>query len=161
MILRNLVRLAPALLLAFAACSSILEDDSFQRDYLEEGRDMWEEEGGPSYTYMLEMQCFCAPAQQLRPVLVTVVNGQVTRRVYVKDRATDPDVEAPTDLFGQFDTVDDLFAYVDDAIDRDADVLQVNYSDNFGFPEVISVDFTGRTDTDQRAVLISEFALTP
>ena len=94
-------------------------------------------------------------------MVVTVQSGQPVSRVYKKAQTTDPTVPASAEVFGPYDTVDELFEVVEDAIDRDANVLQVGYNDERGFPEIINVAVKGGVANDQRIVFISGFALTP
>jgi hypothetical protein len=156
-------KLAGALLLAVAAagCDNPFDSDQFQREELARARALWSREGGPSYTFTLELQCYCASGTSLAPVMVTVKNGQPVSRIYKKANAADPSINASAEVFGPYDTVDELFEVVEDAIDRDANVLQVGYNDAKGFPEIINVAVKGGTANDQRIVFISGFALTP
>jgi hypothetical protein len=156
-------KLAVALLLAVAAagCDNPFDNDQFQREELARARALWSREGGPSYTFTLELQCYCAPGTSLAPVTVTVKIGQPVSRTYVKKLPADPSIAASAEVFGRYDTVDDLFEVIEDAIDRDANVLQVGYNDEKGFPEVINVAMKGGASNDQRIVFISGFTLTP
>ncbi|HEY7767038.1 DUF6174 domain-containing protein, partial [Longimicrobium sp.] len=124
-------------------------------------RALWGREGGPSYTYTLELQCYCAAGTSLAPVVVTVKSDQPVSRIYKKANAADPTISASADVFGPYDTVDELFEVIEDAIDRDANILQVGYNDLRGFPDVINVAVKGGTANDQRILFISDFALTP
>jgi hypothetical protein len=145
---------APALLLAaLAGCE--LGDDSLQADTLTEARTLWDRKAVASYSYILELECFCAPASQLNPVLVTVHNGAVTSVVYWDENPANRP-PAPAGLFAPYDTVEELFEMVEDAIRRDADVLQVGYDPEYGFPQVINVDYQPGGD-DQKLLFVTEF----
>jgi len=159
----NIRKLAGVLLLAVAAagCDNPFDNDQFQREELARARALWGREGGPSYTFTLELQCYCASGTSLAPVSVTVKNDQPVSRIYKKANPADPSVTASAEVFGPYDTVDELFEVIEDAIDRDANVLQVGYNDAKGFPEVINVTLKGGVSNDQRIILISGFALTP
>jgi hypothetical protein len=130
----------PALLLATMLGGCLGDDDEFQRDKLNEARTRWDGKNVSSYTYILELQCYCAPASQLSPVLVTVQNGTVASLQYWN---TDPTKRppAPASVFGAYDTVDELFEFVAEAIRNDADVLQVGYDAEYGFPNVVNADY--------------------
>jgi hypothetical protein len=130
----------PVLLLSTPAGCGLGDDDSFQRQNLQQARTKWDSRNVASYSYVLELQCFCAPASELKPVLVTVNNGAVASLQYW-DETPSKRTPAPASIFGAYDTVEDLFALVDDAIDRDADVLRVGYNPEYGFPEAVSVDY--------------------
>lgn len=156
-------KLAGALLLAVAAagCDNPFDNDRFEREELARARALWAREGGPSYTFTLELQCYCAPGTSLAPVVVTVQNGQPVSRIYKKAKPADPSVSASAEVFGAYDTVDELFEVIEDAIDRDANILQVGYNDAKGFPEVINVAMKGGASNDQRLLFITGLALTP
>ncbi|HEX6369596.1 MAG TPA: DUF6174 domain-containing protein [Longimicrobium sp.] len=146
--------MVPALLAALAGCE-LGDDDSFQSRKLTEARTRWESRNVTSYSYVLELQCFCAPAAELRPVLVTVRNGAVASLQYYHENPAQR-TPAPASIFGPYDTVDELFDIVDDAIDRDADVLQVGYDEEYGFPSALNVDYDAGGD-DQKLFFVTQF----
>ncbi|HEU0297815.1 MAG TPA: DUF6174 domain-containing protein [Longimicrobium sp.] len=132
--------MAPALLLSLLAGCNLGDNDEFQRQNLSQARLRWEGSNVSSYSYILELQCFCAPASQLRPVLVTVENGAVASLLYYHQNPAQR-TPAPAEVFGPYDTVEELFAIIDDAIDRDADRLQVGYDQEYGFPDIANIDY--------------------
>lgn len=147
---------APALLLVGAMTGCGLgNDDSFQYQKLGEARTLWDRKDVSSYSYILELECFCASASELEPVLVTVQNGAVASVQYWDENPAQR-TPAPASIFGPYDTVEELFELVEDAIDRDADLLQVAYDAEYGFPSVINVDYT-TGGTDQRLIFVTEF----
>lgn len=130
---------APALLLATLAGCGLGDDDSFQRDKLTAARARWESKNLDSYSYILELQCFCGPSADLRPVLVTVQDGTVASVQYYHENPAQRTPASAT-IFGPYDTVDELFEIVEDAIEQDADVLQVGYDAEYGFPNAVNLD---------------------
>lgn len=148
---------APALLLATLAGCELGNDDSFQRDNLTQARARWDSKDVSSYSYILELQCFCAPATDLRPVLVTVQNGQVASLQYYHQNPAQR-TPASAAIFGPYDTVEELFDIIDDAIDRDADVLQVGYDPEYGFPSAVNVDYQAGGD-EQRLFFVTQFTV--
>ena len=149
----------PALLLATVLGGCLGNDDSFQRNKLNEARTLWDSKNLASYSYILELQCFCAPASQLSPVLVTVQNGAVASLQYWDEDPADR-TPAPASIFGAYDTVDELFDFVGDAISQDADVLQVGYDPEFGFPSVVNVDYENG-GSEQLLFFVTQFTPTP
>jgi hypothetical protein len=135
------LKLAPALLLVALAGCKLGDTDAFQSQKLAESRARWNSKNVDSYSYVLELECFCAPASQLEPVLVTVHDGAVVSLQYWDEDPADR-TPAPASVFGPYDTIEKLFDFVADAIDRDADVLQVGYDAEYGFPNVVNVDYT-------------------
>lgn len=148
--------MVPALLLSTLAGCGLGDDDSFQRQNLQQARTLWDSKDVASYSYILELQCFCAPASELKPVLVTVNNGAVASVQYW-DENPSKRTPAPATVFGPYDTVEELFALVDDAIDRDADVLQVSYNAEYGFPQAVNVDYEAG-GSDQLLFFVTEFS---
>lgn len=132
--------IAPALLLPLLAGCELGDNDEFQRQNLAQARLRWAGKNVTSYSYVLELQCFCAPATQLRPVLVTVQNGAAVSLEYYHENPAQR-TPAPADIFGPYDTVEELFEIIDDAIDRDADRLQVGYDQEYGFPDIANIDY--------------------
>lgn len=153
---RALCVMVPMLLLATLPGCGLGDDDQFQNQNLAQARTRWESKDVVSYSYILELQCFCAPASELEPVLVTVRNGEVVSLQY-----WDPDptkrTPAPASIFGPYDTVEELFDLVEDAIDRDADVLQVGYDATYGFPSAVNVDYQ-EGGSDQLLFFVTQFA---
>jgi Family of unknown function (DUF6174) len=132
--------IAPALLLPLLAGCNLGDDDEFQRQNLAQARLLWNGKNVDSYSFILELQCFCAPASQLRPVLVTVQNGAVTSLLYYHQNPAQR-TPAPAEVFAPYDTVEELFDIVGEAIRQDADVLQVGYDEEYGFPDIANIDY--------------------
>ena len=153
--LRTRLIAVPALLLATLAGCDLGNDDSFQRGNLAQARARWDSKDIASYSFILELQCFCAPASQLEPVLVTVQNGTVASLQYWDEDPTKR-TPAPAAIFSPYDTVEELFEIVEDAIARDADVLQVGYDPTYGFVSALNVDFEAGGD-DQKLFFVTQF----
>lgn len=147
--------IAPALLLPLLAGCNLGNNDEFQRQNLSQARLFWAGKSVDSYSYIVELQCFCAPADQLRPVLVTVEDGVPTSLLYYH---TNPALRtpAPASVFGPYDTVEELFDIIDDAIDRDAERLQVGYDPQYGFPDFANIDYENG-GSEQILFVVTEF----
>lgn len=149
----------PALLVATLLSGCLGDSDSLQRNKLNQARTLWDSKHVASYSYILELQCFCAPASQLSPVLVTVQNGAVASVQYWDEDPADR-TPAPAGVFGPYDTVEELFDFVAEAIRQDADVLQVGYDAEYGFPNVVNVDFESG-GSEQLLFFVTQFTPTP
>ena len=151
--------LAPALLLApLGGCKELISGgDDVQREQYRVAHDRWEDAALASYSYVLELACACAPTSELRAVRVTVLNGTVVERRY---ESNDPSQRTPASetVFGPYDTVEELFAAVDDAIDRDSDVLNVIYHPTYGVPTLLQWDPDTATADDHLVVRVTGFA---
>ena len=145
---------ATALLLAaaMAGCLSPADSDGFQRGELARARQAWQEAGVSAYHFDLSVECTGCSAALQQPVRVTVADGATT---VVYSQNGQP---APADVFAPYDTVEEIFDVVGDAISRDADILQVGYHPELGYPFVVSAVYDAASG-DQ--LLIQVAALTP
>jgi hypothetical protein len=110
---------------------------SGQRDALDSARSTWESRGFSSYEFRVQRICFCAPPATA-PLLVRVQDG---RPVSVTNADTGAPVSPDT---GMPLTVDALFTVLDDAIDRDAARIDVQYDEALGYPLSMYIDYDER-----------------
>lgn len=150
--------LAPALLLvSLAGCEGLISGgDEAQRQQYRVAVDRWEQANIASYSYVVELFCACAPAADLRPVRVTVQNGAVVSRTYVSDNPAQR-TPAPEAVFGPYDTVEELFAAVNNSIGQDADVLNVVYHPEYGLPTLLQFDPDSSDPDDHLIVQVTGF----
>ena len=59
------------------------------------------------------------------------------------------------EFFHFYDTVEDLFDLIEDAIARDAAVLEVRYDGRLGYPRAIVLDFSVDVADDELSVTVS------
>ena len=152
--------LAPALLLAaLGGCKDLISGgDDVQREQYRVAHGRWQDAALTSYSYVLELACACAPTSELRAVRVTVQNGTVVERRY---ESNDPSQRTPASetVFGPYDTVDELFAAVDQAIDDESDVLNVIYHLTYGVHTLLQWDPDSATADDHLVVRVTGFSL--
>jgi uncharacterized protein DUF6174 len=138
-------RLMAVLALAAAACDNPLSPTGD----LEDARRTWSRQGITSYRFTVNVLCFCISRG---PFAVVVERGSVTS---VTDPATGeprtPDAFVPL-------TVEALFAKVEDAIESDADEIDVRYHATLGYPEEIAIDFIERAIDDEVTYTASDLA---
>ncbi len=145
---RRILPIAAALTVALAGCSLANGD-------LRENRARWQEVGVDSYRYVLRVGCFCPP-EITDPVVVEVRDGVVAS---VTSQATGLAVEWP-ESFVAYDTVEELFDVVGNALDRGADELSVAYHDEYGVPVSIEIDYSERVADDEMGLYVDDFTLT-
>ncbi len=145
----------PALLLAtLSGCEGLLSDGAEeQRNQFRAASNRWQAANLDSYSYTLELVCACGTPTELRNVAITVENGVPVSRVYTSN----PPGNAPASVFGDFDTVDELFAAVEEAIGRDSDLLNVIYDPTYGVPLLLQSDPSTTDPDDHLAFQVSEF----
>ena len=83
---------------------------------------------------------------------VRVRAGAVVARTYEEDGTPVPDPFAVW-----FPAVEGLFDFVEDAIERDADFLDVEYDADQGFPAHVFADYTERVADEERGYDVLSF----
>lgn len=138
--------------LALGASCSVLGLDSYddERERLEAARETWDAQNIDSYSYVLRRICFCAGATQ--PARVVVENGQKVSVTLVE--TGEPVAEYEVEFFL---TIDELFDFVEDAIDREAHSIEVTYDPDRGIPLTISIDYEEMAVDEEMAFEASQF----
>jgi hypothetical protein len=146
----------PALLLAaLSGCEGLLSDGGEQqRDQLRVATTRWEAANLDSYSYTLKLVCACGSATELRDVLITVEDGVPVSRIYPGN----PPANAPQSIFGDYDTVEELLAAVEEAVSADADLLNVVYDPTYGVPLLLQWDPDNNDPDDHLAFQVLDFA---
>ncbi|HEX5727433.1 MAG TPA: DUF6174 domain-containing protein [Longimicrobiaceae bacterium] len=112
-----------------------IDETPEEREY-HRARARWESAEVRSYRYWLSVECDC-PAALQRRVEIEVEDG-------VPVSVRDDETGAPADraLFAPYDTVDELFRLIGDALARDA-VVGALYETRFalGYPESVQIDY--------------------
>lgn len=140
------VLLAGLLSITAAACDSPFGLGDGDGERLEDNRARWAARGFESYDLTVQRLCFCGSVE---PVRVEVRNGQP---VSVVVAGTGEPVLMPA----SFPTVPGLFDIVEDAIERDAHELHVEYDPDRGVPVRIEIDYNENTvDEEVTWVVIS------
>lgn len=148
-----------ALLAGAGACETLGFDSD--RDRLQEARELWQDRGVRDYRLDVRRLCFCG-YDVTRAVRVTVRSGVVVSRTYVDDGTVVG--EAPGSFAGLpelFPDVEGLFAVVEDALDRDADQLDVTYDAEFGVPLNIVIDYRRNTADEELTFQAEAFTELP
>jgi hypothetical protein len=138
-----------ALLFAAAAAPAcgLLDPDSGTQGELEDQMDKWAAQGPASYEYVQTQLCFCHP-DYTQPYRIRVQAGKV---VDARNAATG----APTPAQYKARTVPELFAVIEDALDREADQIDVAYDPDLGYPTSIVIDYE-RQAADEELTLEAE-----
>lgn len=145
--------LAP-LILAGAACDTTGPDiRSHLQSQLDSQEARWADSGTGTYTLRTERHCECTNQYD---VALNVVDGVAVSGVH----AFSGDPLTPAELDAQL-TVADLFAVVQDAIDRRVAALAVQYNQEFGYVQRLRIDYDGRTVTDDVEFIVTEFTPDP
>ena len=136
------IPLTAALLLA--ACGG--DSTTAPANHLGEQRALWASQGLTDYTFDVVRICYC---QFVSDVRVTVKDGVITGVTELASEvARDPET---------FRTIDGLFDLVQDAYDRDAHEVQVEFDPSRGYPTRIWIDYVlMMTDEEMGFTLLSD-----
>jgi hypothetical protein len=136
--------LALPLVAALAGCVIITGHDDDDRHDLDKHRRRWRSANVASYEYEIRRSCGECPAESTEPVRVVVRNRAITSMTYVRTG-----LPVPAHYYGLFPTVEGLFGIVEDAIDRDAAALSVDYDAAYAYPTFISIDYAVNVIDDE------------
>jgi hypothetical protein len=124
-------RLALALSVAVAACSSPFEPDEARE--LAAARARWEERAFADYTFEAQHGCFCSP-ETIGPVRITVQQGAITSVTLLE-------TGQPVDPALWF-TIEQLFDRIPAFAKEDGvDDVTAEYDATLGFPASVEVRF--------------------
>lgn len=144
-----MIRTRRSLLLTVVLAACSVTGPSDERDDLRRNRERWNAQRILSYEYVLQQSCFCPP-ELVRPVRVVVREGQVVS-VADAERSTPLSMDRSRTL-----TVDELFARIQDALDRDAAEVRVQYHPELGYPTSISIDYSRRVIDEELSFTAGE-----
>ena len=141
----NPLRLAGVTLLAFAvSCSDAAGPGQHVTD-LEAARQRWRAENLHTYAFTIQRSCFCV---NIHPLFVVVVSDTVAGVL---------DVTTGTPVDRQLgETVDGLFTFIQNAIDRHAQKIDVMYDPTKGFPTQIDYDGAAQIADDEIFFRVSD-----
>ncbi|MEH1832373.1 MAG: DUF6174 domain-containing protein [Nostoc sp.] len=118
---------------------------------LEFNRSFWNRRNISNYEYTLSNSCFCIEDAR-GPVVIKVRNGQT---ISVTSVATGKPVNP--DFFQSYNTIPKLFDVIQDAINRKAFSLNVEYNARFGYPTKINIDYNSQIADEEKYLTIENF----
>lgn len=142
-LLRRVARSSRSLL-AFAAslpflagCVNVtgVDDRDREQHRLDRAWDRFESVAPLSYTYTVRVSCEC-PHDVTRPVSVWVDRGVVEYLFY-----EDNGEAVPFSYANWFPSAEELFDEIQDALYREADYLEVDYDQTYGYPTNVFIDY--------------------
>ena len=151
----NVLRLSRTLItvtaaLSLAACDATGPDVMGQlRSQLRTHEDVWADNGAASYSVRVELRCLCADPYE---VTLQIVDGEIESGTHVFSG----DALTPQELSEQL-TLPDLFAIVEDALDRRVPGVSISYDPEVGFVRHLYVDYNGAATNDDVEYLVSEY----
>lgn len=146
----NPIRQAGLALLAAAISCSDATSPAHQPTDLEAARQRWQAQNLHTYAFTLQRSCFCA---NIHPLYVLVLGDTVAG---VLDLETGETVDRHLG-----ETVESLFTFIQNAIDRPAQMIRAEYDDGKGFPTEIDYDGDAQIADDEISYRISDVHLVP
>lgn len=110
-----------------------------QQSRLNAAKQLWASKNVKHYTVTQQHSCFCAP-NSTHPVQFDVLSGSVVTGTLQDMSETDK--IAPSQLMVTPMTVEDAFAFIQEAIDRKADSMTIKYDATLGNPTEVSIDYS-------------------
>lgn len=112
---------------------------------LDAARALWESVDGSEYSFEFNWVCFCL-REWVAPVRLTVSGGEVVSAVFVE--SGEPVTDASQ--FDFYETIGGLFDQIQDAIDRAAESIRVEYHPTEGYPISSFIDYDARIADEER-----------
>lgn len=148
--MRALAAFALGLCLVAMDCDEATGPGAELRDQLEAARERWAAQGYDEYALELQRDCFCGETHR-GPVIVRVRFHEIVERVY---QASGQPV--PPDVAAFFPDVEGLFAFLEDALDRDPAQARAEFHPVYGYPTTIWIDYQANVaDEEQGFTTIS------
>jgi hypothetical protein len=120
--------------------TALAADTDAQRAELQRNEALWAKQHLRDYRFRLRVLCFCPGGR----VTITVRHGKPSG--------------APVDRRG-LDTVPEMFAAIQRALDRGADSVNVRYSAHRGFPRWVAIDPRFAMQDDEIAWIVDRFTV--
>ena len=136
-----LIALAAACLLCACGGSDISPETP--RSRLEFHRALWQGQSLRAYRFRVRVSCFCPP-EATAPTEFTVRDGVAT---------------PVRETMRRFETIEKLFAFIEEEIARGAQMVDVTYDPARGYPTQIVIDGSPQIADDELGVQVD--ALTP
>ena len=105
---------------------------------LDTHRNIWDQQSAADYRYGYRRNCFCIP-EVVAPVLIVVRDNSVDTVHFQASDEYVPDEYLDMELYT---SIDGLFDIIQDAIDEDAAQVSVDYSPDFGYPQLAFIDYS-------------------
>jgi len=139
-------RFAGLALLALAmSCSDALSPEQRQIRDLETAQRRWQARNLHTYAFTLQRSCFCG---NVNPLYIVVLSDRVGG-VFDLNTGAFVDVQLG-------ETIEDLFTFIQSAIDHHASLIRAEYDAASGFPTQIDYDGSAMAADDELSVRISD-----
>ena len=125
-----------------------------RRDLIENASD-WEELGISDYTFTFTRSCFC-PVELFRPAEVVVRGGVIQSVTYLDDgEPVDPG------YLPSYQTIDELFEMIADAVEQDAVMVDVTYDPDLHYPTDGYIDISEQIADEEQGFTATDLVPLP
>ena len=152
-VIRSALLFASVILLSSCDVLGLAIGPADRRSELERQRAKWVQRHVTSYRLTYRRDCFCG-SEFTTPTNIEVRAGDIATATY-----SDRNEPIPTYVRAGLPTVDELFAIIAEAIDANADLIEVTYDPLLGYPRKIGIDYRFDRADDEVTHSILEFAI--
>jgi hypothetical protein len=140
------------LLPLLSGCVIFSSDEGDLQEELDIHRALWEGAAITDYGMRFQRRCLNCATVFLVPVHITVSDGAI-------NEVTDVDTGQPAapEVVATLRTIDELFAFIQTAIDQNAVEIDINYEHVLGYPMRVTIDLSRSLINDNDDIEISEF----
>ena len=112
-------------------------------------REKWLAHGVSGYQIEMQKICYCVP-EVVRMMVFDVKDNNV-QSVRYADTGEDVDPQH----YGDFNTIESMFDFVEKALEKDPADLSISYDDEYGYIKELTVDFKENIADDEITVIAS------
>ena len=133
--------LMSCLVLETPACS----ESAQAQQQLNDNHSKWTAKNVKDYQFTFSWGCFCPPEHN-KPVIISVRNGVLAGIKYA-----DGSGAVDKSKYTNYRTIEGLFEFIQDAINRKAYRITVSYDANLGYPTTASIDYDQRIADEEKS----------
>lgn len=116
---------------------------------VQKNREKWQAHEISGYQIEMQKICYCVP--EVVRMMVFEVEGDDVTSVRYADTGEDVDPQH----YGDFNTVEGMFTFVEQAIAKNPADLSIAYDENYGYIKELSVDFKENIADDEISIIAS------
>ncbi|HEV8486774.1 MAG TPA: DUF6174 domain-containing protein [Blastocatellia bacterium] len=110
---------------------------------LNESHKKWVSKNIKDYQFTFDWGCFCPPEHN-KPVIISVRSGVLTSVKYA-----DGSGAVDKTKYTRYRTIEGLFEFMQDAINRKAYKIEVSYDATLGYPTFASIDYNEKVSDEE------------
>jgi hypothetical protein len=136
----------------FISCTSDVIVSVEKREF-SQAKEKWNSAQIRNYNMNEKISCFCGGLLEWK---IFVKNGIKDKVEYDESQAFGQTYD---DIFDQARTIEDVFDFLEDLLNRDLASLNVEYDDVYGFPKLINIDYVENIADDEIAYFYTELEI--